>query len=63
MDVLVTPGDGYNGSLTDRYCPVSVHVKLRTDEIIGLSHVVVPDGDIQGLLGQLTVFYFIAELL
>ena len=63
MDVLVKPGEKAT-MVYSQYGPLSVHVKLlRTDEIIGLAHVIVPDGDIQGLLGQLTVFYFIAELL
>lgn len=42
-------------------CPLSL---LRlTDEVVGLSNVVVPDGDLQGLLGQVPVLDLITELL
>lgn len=34
-----------------------------TDEIIGFSNVIVPDSDLQGLLGQVSMLDLITELL
>lgn len=39
------------------------HTLTLTNEVIGLAHVVVPDRDIQGLLGQLAVLYLIRKFL
>lgn len=34
-----------------------------TDEIIGFSNVIIPDSDLQGLFGQVSMLDFVAELL
>lgn len=34
-----------------------------TDEIVGLADVVVPHGHLQGLLGEVCIFYVVTELL
>lgn len=36
---------------------------LLTNEIIGLSHVIVPDWDVKGFLGKLAMLYVVAEFL
>lgn len=38
-------------------------VSALTDEIVGLSDVVVPHGHLQGLLGEVCIFYVVTELL
>lgn len=43
--------------------PIEWHLYTLTDEIIGFSHVIVPDGDIQRLLGQLAVLYLVQKFL
>lgn len=36
---------------------------MLTYEIVGLSNVVVPHGHLQGLLGEVCIFYVVTELL
>lgn len=38
-------------------------ISSLTDVVIGFSNVVIPDGNVQGFLGQVTVFDVIEELL
>lgn len=48
--------------LIQGHCPGLKPFPL-TNEIIGFSNVVIPNGDLQGLLGQVPMLNFITELL
>lgn len=41
----------------------SISLVFLTDEIIGFSNVIIPDSDLQGLLGQVSMLDLITELL
>lgn len=41
----------------------SISLVFLTDEIIGFANVIIPDSDLQGLLGQVSMLDLVTELL